>query len=70
MLDIRSRLGLPKLDPGPQARLVVVDAQGRILALLVDSISQIARLPSSCVNPPPADALEKRIHERLPSSAQ
>jgi purine-binding chemotaxis protein CheW len=54
VVDLRTRLGLPAAEPTPRSRLVLVDAHGRVLALLVDSVSRMAHVARSALKPPPA----------------
>ncbi|HET7599853.1 MAG TPA: chemotaxis protein CheW [Gemmatimonadales bacterium] len=53
VLEIRSRLGLEPLDPGPRARIVVVEVQGRLVGLLVDAVAQVQKVAADRVVPPP-----------------
>ena len=58
VVELRSRLGLAPLDtPGPRARIIVVETDGRILGLLVDAVLQVTRIPADSVQPPPEDIL-------------
>jgi purine-binding chemotaxis protein CheW len=57
VVDLRTRLGLPAAEPSARSRLVLVDAHGRVLALLVDSVSRMAHVPRSALKPPPPEAL-------------
>lgn len=54
VLDLRTRFGLP---PRPDAnakssRIVIVDAQGLTAGLIVDAVSEVLRLPETCIDPP------------------
>jgi purine-binding chemotaxis protein CheW len=44
--EIRTRLGLAPLQPGPKARVVVVEVRGRLLGLLVDAVAQVQKVPA------------------------
>lgn len=57
VIDIRPRLGWPPQEPTVRSRLILVDAHGRTLALLVDAIAQIARVGASALKPPPPEVL-------------
>lgn len=53
VLDARRCLSLPPAAPGPRSRIVVCDgAEGRV-GLLVDSVSQVVRLPAGAIEPRP-----------------
>ena len=41
--------------PAPKSRIVVTEAHGRILGLLVDAVLQVTRIPADAVQPPPED---------------
>ncbi|MGN6393288.1 MAG: chemotaxis protein CheW [Gemmatimonadales bacterium] len=55
VVDLRSRLGLPEVEPTPRSRIVVVDLRGRVLGLLVDAVSQVTKVPEASVVPAPED---------------
>lgn len=57
VVEIRSRLGLRPLEPGPKTRIVVVESGGRTLGLLVDSVNQMLKVRADTVLPPPPDVL-------------
>jgi len=58
VVEIRSRLGLAGLgEPDVRARLVVVEAHGRVLGLLVDAVNQVVRVPAESVLEPPAEVV-------------
>jgi purine-binding chemotaxis protein CheW len=51
--DPRRRLGLAPAQAGPGARVVVCDAGGGPVGLLVDGVSEVLRLPSSALEARP-----------------
>ena len=56
VVELRSRLGLAPLDtPGPRARIIVVETDGRILGLLVDSVSHVLKVTAGMVIDAPAE---------------
>jgi purine-binding chemotaxis protein CheW len=55
VVEIRSRLGLEPATITPASRIVVVEAQGRVLGLLVDRVSQVTKVPGETVAPVPDD---------------
>ncbi|HVO03004.1 MAG TPA: chemotaxis protein CheW [Candidatus Cybelea sp.] len=61
-VDVRLRLGLPKRDSGKQAMSVVVEHEGELYSLLVDSVGEVLRLESRDYqrNPP---TLNPRLRE-------
>ena len=55
VLEVRTRLGLPALEPTPASRIIVVEAWSRLVGLLVDSVQRVVRLPLSLIQLPPRD---------------
>ena len=56
VLSLRARFGFERLAPDIRARLLVVQADGRTVGLLVDSAREFAGLAADAVRPP-QDAL-------------
>ena len=54
VVDLKKRLGLPETPYGEEARIVVVDAQGHQVGMMVDEVSEILWLPEDSIEPPPA----------------
>ncbi len=54
IMDLRLRFGLPAAERTKETRIVVVDIARIILGLIVDSVSEVLRIPSSEVEPPPS----------------
>jgi purine-binding chemotaxis protein CheW len=54
VVDPKLKMGLQEspLD-SRDARIIIVEAGGRVIGMAVDSVSQVLRLPSSVVEPPP-----------------
>ena len=61
VVDLRTRLGLPAAALTPRSRLILVEAHGRVLALLCDAVSRMTRVAASLVRPPPAEALSTQV---------
>ena len=53
VVDLRKRLGAPAVPPGPKARMLVVVVGGREVALLVDRVLEVMRIPRSAVRAAP-----------------
>lgn len=53
VVDLRRRFGLPPIEHGLDARVVVVERGGRRVALLADSAREIARIDDGAFAPPP-----------------
>lgn len=54
IIDMRKRFGLAPKEPDPQTRIVVFALESGVVGCLVDSVSEVLRLPSSMVDAPPA----------------
>ncbi len=53
VLDLRKRFGLPIIERGNDARTIVVDSGGKVVGLIVDSVTEVLRLQASTIEPPP-----------------
>ncbi len=54
VMDLRKRLGMPPKEETRDTRIVVVDAGGKTVGLKVDSVSEVLRLSTDRIEPPPA----------------
>lgn len=54
IVDMRKRFGLASKEPDPQTRIVVFALESGVIGCLVDSVSEVLRLPSSMVDAAPA----------------
>ena len=54
VIDLRKRLGEKKVDSGKRNRILVVEHNGRLSGLIVDSASEVLKIPSSDVEASPA----------------
>jgi purine-binding chemotaxis protein CheW len=53
IIDLRDKLGLPSARRTEETRVIVVDADGRLVGMIVDSASQVVRIPADQIDPPP-----------------
>lgn len=53
IIDLRKRFRLHQSELGKYARIVVVNMDGRMVGLIVDSVSEVLRLPNDAIEPPP-----------------
>ncbi len=53
ILDLRKRLGVAG-ETGSKNRILVAENRGKLVGLVVDSASEVLKLPASDVEPPPA----------------
>ena len=53
VIDLRKRFHFEKKEPDKLTRIVVVEIEEKIVGFIVDSVSEVLRLPSNKVEPPP-----------------
>jgi purine-binding chemotaxis protein CheW len=53
VVDLRKRFGLGRLERDKNTRIVVVELGETVVGFLVDSVSEVLRVPTSIVEPPP-----------------
>jgi purine-binding chemotaxis protein CheW len=54
IIDLRRRFGMEPRKHDNQTRIVVVELLGMIVGFVVDSVSEVLRIPADTVVPPPA----------------
>lgn len=63
IIDQRRRFDLPANDDGEGRRLVVVRIGANIAGFIVDGVSEVLRVPSSAIEPPPDVLVPSRVLE-------
>jgi purine-binding chemotaxis protein CheW len=53
VIALRKRLGLEELAHDKQTRIVVSEVKGAVLGFIVDSVSEVLRIPADTIEPPP-----------------
>ena len=53
IIDLRRRFGMGSKAHDSQTRIIVVEIQSMIVGFVVDSVSEVLRISSSTVEPPP-----------------
>ena len=53
IIDTRSRFGLPRREVDDASRIVILEAGDFVVGFLVDSVSEVAELDNSKIEPPP-----------------
>ena len=53
VIALRRRFGLEERPHDKETRIVVTEVQGTVLGFIVDSVSEVLRMPSETVEPPP-----------------
>ena len=54
IVDLRERFGLESIEHTAMTRVIVVEVEGRPVGMVVDSASQVVRVPADQFEPPPA----------------
>jgi len=58
VLDLRKRLGEAQVVSSKRNRILVVEHKGRLSGLIVDSASEVLKIPASNIEPSPTEFLE------------
>jgi purine-binding chemotaxis protein CheW len=53
IVDLRERFGLSSQEQTAMTRVIVVEVQGRMVGMVVDSANQVVRVPADQFDPPP-----------------
>jgi len=53
IMDLRARMGLDRREHDKSTRIVIVDVNGKIAGFVVDSVSEVLRIPVSLTETPP-----------------
>lgn len=62
IIDLASKLGMPRTEPNERSAIVVAEVHGTALGLLVDRVSDILTVATSRLQPVPEIGLSGRIH--------
>jgi purine-binding chemotaxis protein CheW len=52
VIDLRRRFGLPEAEPTKDTRIVVVDAGGTNVGMIVDAVTEVLRVAEASIEPP------------------
>jgi len=53
VVNLRKKFGLDNRETDDSSRVIIMDIQGVTYGLVVDSVSEVLRIPTSIVEPPP-----------------
>ncbi len=53
IIDLRKRFGLTSREHDKHTRIIVIEINNMIVGFVVDSVSEVLRIPASTVEPPP-----------------
>ncbi len=62
VVDMRKRFGQPAPESNSRNRVVVVEVDRKLVGLIVDSASEVLKVPASQVEPPPSVFQEGELH--------
>jgi purine-binding chemotaxis protein CheW len=54
VVDTRSRFGLPPQDPTDSTRIVIIEANGQVVGILVDGVAEVVELNADDIETAPA----------------
>ena len=54
IVDLRKKLGFQAKEYDKSTRIIVVELEGIVLGFIVDSVSEVLRIPNSTIEPPPS----------------
>ena len=54
VVSLRKMFGLPEEEDKTQQKIMIMDIQGVTIGLIVDTVSEVLRISTSIVEPPPA----------------
>ena len=53
VLDLRVKLGMPRIEHDKNTRIIVVELKGKTIGFIVDEVSEVLRIPKSITEAPP-----------------
>ena len=53
IIDLRTRFGMPRAEQTKNTRIVVTEVGGKRIGMVVDSVSEVLRLPVDAIEPAP-----------------
>jgi purine-binding chemotaxis protein CheW len=62
IIDLRKRFGEASAQPSNRNRILVAEVNGKLLGLVVDSASEVLKIPRSHIESPPALVQEGRLN--------
>ena len=54
IIDLRKRFGFPPKESDRNTRIIVVELGGMVVGFVVDSVSEVLRIPKNITEPPPS----------------
>jgi len=57
VLSLRKRFGFAEIESDERSRIIIMDIQGITIGIVVDSVSEVLRIPADTVDPAPNVAM-------------
>jgi purine-binding chemotaxis protein CheW len=54
IISLRKKFSLPEVENDKQTRIIVMDVDGELMGFIVDAVSEVIRISSGEIQPPPA----------------
>jgi purine-binding chemotaxis protein CheW len=54
IISLRKKFALPDMENDKQTRIIVMDVDGELMGFIVDAVSEVIRISSGEIQPPPA----------------
>lgn len=54
VLDLRIKLGMPRIQHSSNTRIIVVETNNSTVGFIVDAVSEVLRIPQNITEPPPS----------------
>jgi purine-binding chemotaxis protein CheW len=65
ILSMRRRFGLQEIENSGQTRIIIMDVAGGLIGFIVDGVSEVIRIQSSEIQPPPSMVLSGGIEQEF-----
>ena len=53
VVDLRTKLGMPKKEHDKNTRIIVVEVEGKTIGFIVDAVNEVLRIPKDITEAPP-----------------
>ena len=65
IISMRRRFGLQEIENSGQTRIIIMDVAGGLIGFIVDGVSEVIRIQSSEIQPPPSMVLSGGIGQEF-----
>ncbi len=65
IISMRKRFGLPECESSSRTRIIIMDVTGSLTGFIVDGVSEVIRIRSSEIQPPPSMVLSGGIGQEF-----